>query len=108
MIAHIASQTTSARPTGTVSVQSAGPSGVTNRVTALLTMRVRLGLARDYIRDLAADIDFGRVVDSRGSSFGSSREKWIERVKRIAGEAMEILPDDAADILARLDVVLAS
>lgn len=73
-----------------------------NESIEVLRARVRLSLARMYLVDLERGYNFGNMVDGRGAGFNCSRALWIERILKIAAEAMPFAPDAAAIVLARL------
>lgn len=77
----------------------------TIETASTLVLRVRLSLAKMYLADLVSGADFGRMVDGRGNPFGSSAEKWIDRIKAIAAEVAELWPVEAASLLAALGAV---
>ena len=70
----------------------------------MLRARSRLSLARMYVVDLENKADMGRMVDSRGSGFNASKARWIDIILRLSAEAMPLLPDATAIVLARLKV----
>lgn len=72
-------------------------------MTELLTARVRLSLAKMYLSDLHNNIDFGRIVNGKGTGFpNSNRATWIERIQRIAQEIQSLLPVEAAALMNSL------
>ena len=72
----------------------------------LLRARLRLSHARMYLRDLENDANFGRMVDSRGSSFNASRNRWIEIILRITTETKPVIPDATSEVVYRLMIAV--
>jgi len=69
----------------------------------MLRARLRISHARMYLRDLEQGADFGRMVDSRGSNFNSSKTIWIGFIQKICRECLPFLPGEVGTVLARLE-----
>ena len=96
--AHTARQPTLPLTSDSLSVTIAAKAGHTR----LLLCRGLYSLARMYVSDLDRKLDFGRMVDGRGSSVANAA-MWRGYIAKIADEIADTLPAESQKLKAYLE-----
>lgn len=74
-------------------------------IRQILMARALLSHASMYLVDLETKADFGRMTDSKGSSFNCSPAKWRNFIIEICNQTIAHAPDETMFVLARLSAL---